>query len=49
MKRFEILDLWKRDTLTQRFFRKELARHNGGLQSGHEVGTLLIVIGQNSL
>ena len=45
MKRFDIMDLRQRDILTQHFFWKELARQNGELQSGHEVGTLLIVNG----
>ena len=47
MKIFEVLDIWQRDILTQRFF-KEIARHNGFLQSGHEVGTLQVVIGTGS-
>ena len=38
------MDLRKRDILTQSLFWKELAWHNGSLQSGHEVGTLPIVI-----
>ena len=49
MKIFEILDLRKRYILNKRFFWKELARQNGGLQSGHEVVTLPIVIGSGSL
>ena len=49
VKIFEILDLRKRDILIQRFFRKYLAQQNGGLQRGHEVGTLPIVIGPGSL
>ena len=49
VKIFEILDIWQRDILTQRFFRKDLSRQYGGLQSGHEVGTLPIVIGTGSL
>ena len=49
MKIFEIMDLRQIDILNQRFFQKELARQNRGLQSGHEVGTLPILILAGSL
>ena len=46
VKIFEILDFRQRDIPTQRFFRKGIAQYNGGMQSGHAVGTLPIVIGR---
>ena len=49
VKIFDIMGLRQRDILTQRFFWKELARQDGGLQSRHGVGTFLIVIGPVSL
>ena len=49
VKIFDIIGLRQRDILTQRFFWKELARQNLGLQSGHEFGTLPIVFGPGSI
>ena len=49
MKISEIMDLWQRDILTHHFFWKYLEHQNEGLKSGHEVGTLTIVIGPGSL
>ena len=45
----DILDLQQRYFLAQHFFQKDLARQNGGLHNGHEVGTLPISIGTGSL
>ena len=44
VKIFEIMGPWQRNILTQSLFWKELARQNGGMQSGHEAGTITIVI-----
>ena len=44
MKNCDIMDIWQWDILTRIFFWKYLARQNGGLQSGHEFGTLSIEI-----
>ena len=49
VKIFEIMDLWQRDTLNHHFFQRYLERHNGGIQSVYEVGTLPIVIGPGSI
>ena len=49
VKIFYIVGIRQRDILAQRFFRRELAKKNGGLQSGHEVGTLPILIVPGSL